>query len=273
MAFAPLIWQRAAPLAALTVGAILVPKSTTLAEEPADPLREIRRKPIYSSEPAATLTPTVRQISATTPPPASGLTETPIASSSSPQSDSVSSEVPSSASASKSPSPTDRLAAQIKTTRLALHGYAVSAEDAVNSGMDNILSTEKSFTQTIASLAPPPESNERVLPGGIYVLVAAMAGSIVSRNRGILLRFLTPTVTGVTAAHYILPRTTQNVGDLIWKYEEKYPVVKENHLRVSEGVRHFIETGKAHSQMGLAMAEDKVTGVRESVEDWVKKGR
>jgi organizing structure protein 2 len=34
-----------------------------------------------------------------------------------------------------------------------------------------------------------------------------------------------------------------------------------------------VQTGKAHSQMGLAMAEEKVQGVRETVQDWVKKGQ
>jgi MICOS complex subunit MIC26 len=139
--------------------------------------------------------------------------------------------------------------------------------------MDSFLSAEHSFTSTIASLAPPKESNEKLLPGGIYVLVAAMAGSIISRNRNILIRFATPIVTGVTAAHYVVPRTTRNVGDLIWSYEEKFPVVRDNHIRIKEGVTHFVQTGKAHSQMGLAMAEERVQGVREAVEDWVKKGR
>lgn len=132
---------------------------------------------------------------------------------------------------------------------------------------------EHNFTSTIASLAPPKESNEKLLPGGIYVLVATMAGSILSRNRNIVLRAITPLVTGVTTAYYVVPHTTRNVGDLVWKYEERWPVVRDNHLRIVGGVRHFIETGKAHSQMGLAMAEEKVQGARESVEEWVRKGR
>jgi organizing structure protein 2 len=135
------------------------------------------------------------------------------------------------------------------------------------------MDAEHSFTTSVASLAPPKESNEKLLPGGIYVLVAAMAGSIISRNRNILFRFATPILTGVTTAHYVVPRTTENVGNLVWKYEEKFPVVRDNHLRISEGIRHFVETGKAHSQMGLARAEEKVTEVRESVLDMVRKGR
>ena len=135
------------------------------------------------------------------------------------------------------------------------------------------MSAEHSFTSTIASLAPPKESNEKLLPGGIYVLVAALAGSIISRNRNIAIRFVTPIITGVTTAHYVVPRTTENVGNLLWRYEEKVPAISENHLRISNGIRRLVETGKAHSQMGLAMAEERVQGVRESVEDWVKKGR
>lgn len=139
--------------------------------------------------------------------------------------------------------------------------------------MDRVLQAEHNFTSTVASLAPPKESNEKLLPGSIYVLVAAMAGSIVSRNRNILIRFVTPLATGITAAHYIVPRTTQNVRDLVWDFEKRFPVVRDSHLRVSERINHFIETGKAHSQMGLAMAEEKVHGVREAVEDLIRKGR
>ena len=55
---------------------------------------------------------------------------------------------------------------------------------------------EKNFTNTIASLAPSPETGEQLLPGAIYVLVATLAGSIVSRNRGIFLRATVPLAVG-----------------------------------------------------------------------------
>ena len=139
--------------------------------------------------------------------------------------------------------------------------------------MTRFLRLESSFTSTVRSLAPPKESNERLLPGAIYVLVAAMAGSIISRNRNILLRATLPVAAGVGAGYTVLPITTRNVGNLIWTYEERYPVVRDNHIRIRDGVRHFIDTGKAHSQMGLAMAEEKVQGVTDAVQDWVKKGK
>lgn len=149
----------------------------------------------------------------------------------------------------------------------------MNLEDGVNNLMTSFLKLENDFTTTIASLAPPRESGEHLLPGGIYVLVAAMAGSIITRNRNILLRATVPIAAGVGAGYAVLPITTTNVGNLVWKYEERYPVIRDNHLRASQGIRHFIETGKAHSQMGLAMAEDKVQGARENLEEWVKKGK
>ncbi|KAK6443656.1 hypothetical protein LTR95_000483 [Oleoguttula sp. CCFEE 5521] len=255
---APLLRQRLVPLVGLTAGMALIPRRTAYAEEPpTDSLAALRRRrPIYDTPSSAS----IREIAATTPAPASGLTSTP-------------QKEAAAASPTRGPSPTDRLAAQIARSRLFLHRYASSAEQSVNNGLTRVLSAEDSLATTVRSLAPPKESNEKLLPGGIYVLVAAMAGSIVSRNRNIALRFITPIITGVVTANYVIPRTTENVGNLIWKYESRFPVVRDQHLRIRDGVTHFWETGKAHSQMGLAMAEDKVEGVVESVQAWVKQGR
>ena len=147
------------------------------------------------------------------------------------------------------------------------------AEDGVNNALNKTLDLENSFTSTLASLAPPKESGEKLLPGAVYVLVAAMAGSIIARNRNILLRATVPVITGVTAAHYTIPITTRNVGNLAWEYEKKYPVIADNHTRAVQSVRKFVETGKAHSQMGYYQAVDKVQGVKETVEQWVSKGK
>lgn len=171
------------------------------------------------------------------------------------------------------PTPTDRLAVQIGQARLALHQQAVRAEDGVNNALTETLRLEHSFTSTIRSLAPPKESNERVFPGVLYVLVASMAGSIITRNRNILLRATVPAAIGIGAAYAVLPLTMQNVGDLAWTYEKRYPVLADAHLRAKERVTSIWQTGKAHSAMSVGMIQDKVAETRSSMEDWVKKGR
>lgn len=143
----------------------------------------------------------------------------------------------------------------------------------MNGGMDRVMDAEHNFTSTIASLAPGKETNEKLLPGGIYVLVATMFGSIISRNRNIILRLLTPTATGIIAANYFVPVTTRNVGDLLWRYEERVPVIRDNHLRISRGVRDLVEVARTQSVRGARVADEKVQEARQTMEDWVKKGR
>jgi organizing structure protein 2 len=171
------------------------------------------------------------------------------------------------------PTPTDRLAVQIGHARMALYKQATRAEDGVNNALTETLRLEHSFTSTIRSLAPSRETGEKVFPGALYVLVASMAGSIISRNRNILLRASVPAAIGLTTAYAVLPVTMRNVGDLVWSYEEKYPVLADQHLRIKERVTHIWETGKAHTAMSVGMVQDKVAGTRENMEDWVKKGR
>ena len=99
-----------------------------------------------------------------------------------------------------------------------------------------------------------------------------MAGSIVSRNRGIFLRTLSPLTFGTVAAFTLLPVTMKNVSDLTWEYEKKFPVVAEKHLAIRERAEHIWHTGIAHSGMARQMMEDKIGETRKKLEELVSKG-
>lgn len=174
---------------------------------------------------------------------------------------------------SHGPTPTDRLAAQIRDARLFLYRHVCNAEDAVNRSMDQAFHLEKSFTDTVASLAPPAESGEKLMPGMVYVLVAAMAGSIVTRRSNILLRATVPAAFGVGMGWTVLPVTMGRVSDLTWKYEQRFPVVAQSHIQAKESLRQGVSFAKVHTQLGRDIVDEKVKGVRETVEEWVRKGR
>ncbi|KAL8736648.1 MAG: hypothetical protein Q9166_000014 [cf. Caloplaca sp. 2 TL-2023] len=235
----PLLRQRAIVPTAITACAVttlLWPTTTVHAEGP--PEYSLARKPIYDDLPPLR---------------------------SKPQSESP--------EPTSSPTPTDRLANQIQRARLTIHGYSTSTESRVNNFMSAVLTQERSFTSTIASLAPPIESHERIMPGALYVLVAAMSGSILTRNRNILLRATVPFAVGIGVAWVVLPITTRNVADLVWTYEEKAPLIAENHLRV-RGVA--VEGWKQIKQRGEKVkgwSDERVRESREAVEGWVRKGR
>lgn len=111
------------------------------------------------------------------------------------------------------------------------------------------------------------------MPGLVYVLVAAMAGSIVARRRNILLRAATPVAFGIATGWSVLPFTMRNVGDLAWRYEEKVPAVANAHVRTREAVEKSVTMSKLHYQLGVQFVEDKVTATRETIEGWVRKGK
>ncbi|MCJ1460692.1 hypothetical protein MMC28_011074 [Mycoblastus sanguinarius] len=243
MAFRPLLRRHPiSPLAigALTAGVLLFPKATVHAEAP--PEDHLSRKPIYDDLPL------IRQPSKSKP-------------------------APSDETSPSSPTPTDRLAGQIRHARLFIHTQSAAAEDRLNAFMSAVLHQERSFTQTIASLAPPPESGERIMPGALYVLVAAMAGSIISRNRSVLLRATVPFAVGLGAAWVVLPVTTRNVGDFVWTYEEKVPLVSINHMRIRGAMEEGWRQVKVHGEATKRWSDEMVKESREAVEGWVRKGK
>jgi organizing structure protein 2 len=135
------------------------------------------------------------------------------------------------------------------------------------------LSKETSLANTISSLAPPPETGEQLLPGAIYVLVATMAGSIISRNRNALVRATFPLAVGLTAAWVLIPVTMQNIANLAWEYEKRVPAVAKTHAQVTGLAREAWRQAKAHTQALTRWADETAGESREKVEKWVSKGK
>jgi organizing structure protein 2 len=172
-----------------------------------------------------------------------------------------------------SPTPTERLTTQVKRIRLFLYDQSLVAENSINNFMTWALSKETSLANTISSLAPVPETGEQLLPGAIYVLVATMAGSIVSRNRNILIRATFPLAVGITAGWMLIPVTMQNIANLSWEYEKRVPAIAETHAQVGRRARDAWRQTKIHTQAATRWADETAGQSREMVEGWVKNGK
>ncbi|XXG93898.1 hypothetical protein Hte_000148 [Hypoxylon texense] len=248
----------AAPfMAATLVGGALIP-SVAMAEAPSHDHHS--KKPIYDDyepflSPKAATTPVPSPASETIPP------------------TSAPSSSPEHTQKHHSPTPTDRLAVEIGKARLFLYRYAAATEDAVNGAIDSAFHLEQSFTSTVASLAPARESGEKLMPGLVYVLVASMAGSILTRNRNVLLRASVPLAFGVGAGWLLIPVTMTNVSDLLWRYETRFPAVADAHLRTRTGIQDAWRFARVHVDVGKHYVDDKVSDARDVVEGWVKKGK
>ncbi|KAJ5759637.1 Mitochondrial protein, partial [Penicillium odoratum] len=252
MSFRPILQQRAvAPIAAtlLAGGMALYPKQTAFAEDPRE------RKSIYDDE----------DFPSAIPEPSKA---TPVLEPKSEAEPAVSKAIslPFLQTSPSSPTPTDILTSQVRQARLFLYSHSLAAENGFNDFLSRALHIENAFTNTVASLAPSADSGERLTPGGVYVVVAAMAGSIVSRNRGIFLRTLSPLTFGTVAAYTLLPVTMKNVGELAWSYEKRFPAIADKHIAFRERAEHFWYTGIAHSGMARQMMEDKIGETRKKLE-------
>jgi MICOS complex subunit MIC26 len=139
--------------------------------------------------------------------------------------------------------------------------------------MDSAFDLESNFVDTVASLAPPRQSGEKLIPGSLYVLVAAMAGSIVARNRNAVLRASLPLAVGVGAGWVVLPITMRNISDLLWKYEERFPAIADGHLRTREGIEKAWRMARIHTLQAGNILDEKITSGRETVEGWVQKSK
>jgi organizing structure protein 2 len=100
-----------------------------------------------------------------------------------------------------------------------------------------------------------------------------MAGSIISRNRGIILRTASPLAIGTVAAWTLLPVTMRNVSDLAWEYEKRVPAVAEQHLRVRSLAEESWKQTVDGGEFARDWMESKIGQGRETLEEWVRKGR
>lgn len=138
--------------------------------------------------------------------------------------------------------------------------------------MSYLFQKESSFTTTVASLAPAKETGEKFLPGAIYVLVAAMSGSIMARNRGLFIRTTFPLAVGITAGWILLPVTMQNVADLSWEYEKKVPLISNTHAEVGGFAREAWRQAKIRAEKAKRWSEDTAAATRTKAETWVNEG-
>ena len=82
-----------------------------------------------------------------------------------------------------------------------------------------------------------------------------------------------PAAIGLGVAWTVIPVTMRNVSDLAWKYEEKAPLIAENHLRIREMAQKALQEGMDRSIVLRRWTEESVRNGRQALEDFVRKNR
>lgn len=102
--------------------------------------------------------------------------------------------------------------------------------------------------------------DEALTPGIIYVLIAGLTGSVISRTRAFPIRFLTPPLFTVLAMPYFLPKTSHNIRQYLSEVEDKqFPEFAARHDQI-------MATSESHFQQ----LKDRVGGAGQDVGKWGK---
>ncbi|KAJ2916378.1 hypothetical protein MD484_g4026, partial [Candolleomyces efflorescens] len=147
---------------------------------------------------------------------------------------------------------TSPLEQQIGAARRQVQGAYSDAHAYLQGWISKWIGIEHAVEHRVKSIISP---NESLTPGLLYVGVATLTGSILSRNRFILTRFILPPLFLVVSANQFLPQTTHNLSEYFGSLEDTYfPTLAQKH-----------EIGKAHSAMGWEMLKESTRNARTQV--------
>ncbi|EIE78443.1 hypothetical protein G6F46_008536 [Rhizopus delemar] len=110
------------------------------------------------------------------------------------------------------------------------------------------------------------DKDEELYPNALYVGVAALAGTIIARNRNIVLRFLTSTTLAVGTSYYLLPKTTSNVFQHLERLEKRYPQLQAAHQSVKDSVDDVYKQIDNTVVQLRGAVDENATKLREQIE-------
>lgn len=149
-----------------------------------------------------------------------------------------------------------------KSAREHTNEFYIKAHNYLYRGYERYDYKEKEVTGILSSLH---DKQEDLFPNSIYIVIAALSGNIIARQRGILSKFLLPPTLGLIAYKYFLPHTCSNTFNLFWNFEErKFPTVADQQKKSYHTAKSWLQGLSESSSNGY----NKVTN---HLNSWKKK--
>ncbi|TCD61112.1 hypothetical protein EIP91_009030 [Steccherinum ochraceum] len=145
---------------------------------------------------------------------------------------------------------------QIGVARRAVTSTYLDGHARVQEMVSRWIGVEKAVEKRVKSIIAP---DEPLTPGLLYVGVATLTGSIIARNRFILMRLVLPPALFFLSLNHFIPKTSHNLSAYFGSLEETYfPTFAEKHAIAS-----------AHIAMTWEMAKEKTRDSREKLSEGV----
>ncbi|KAJ3817083.1 apolipo protein O-domain-containing protein [Lentinula raphanica] len=125
--------------------------------------------------------------------------------------------------------------------------------------VDRWIGIEMAVENRVKSLM---SSEESLTPSVLYIGVATLTGSILTRSRSLPLRLTFPPLLFAVSSYHFLPKTTTNVTSYFGSLEDRYlPSLAEKH-----------DIAKAHSEMTWERTKEMIQRARNNFEGGVVGG-
>lgn len=152
---------------------------------------------------------------------------------------------------------------QIGTLRRQVTATYRDAHAQVQGLISKWIGVEHAVENRVKAIISPEES---LTPGILYVGVATLSGSIITRSRALPLRIIFPPVLLAISANHFLPKTTANLSEYLGSLEEQYfPAVAQKHAVANahtamtwERIKEATASGRSSIYGGVVTGVDKV---------------
>ncbi|MBW0490254.1 hypothetical protein O181_029969 [Austropuccinia psidii MF-1] len=108
---------------------------------------------------------------------------------------------------------------QVRWVREHLQSFKKEFQNRAGFLMERGFKAEKDFTGTLTGLLDHKETSSSSL---LCVGIGTMSGSIITRNRSLPLRFLSPLAFFIVSSYHFLPITSQNFQSYLFRLQDKH---------------------------------------------------
>ncbi|CAH2353237.1 MICOS subunit Mic26p [[Candida] railenensis] len=152
-----------------------------------------------------------------------------------------------------------------RSTRESLTSLYTQSLHYLDNGYEKYHKTEEQLTSTVSDLHA---KHEDLLPNGIYVIIAALSGNILARQRNIVAKVTFPIFFGLVGFKYFLPETFGRTSNFAWKLEQKnLPQLAEGQTIAVNKSKALVESLENTAVDGQLKLDNGVKSLRKSIAD------
>lgn len=158
------------------------------------------------------------------------------------------------------------LQSKIESIRTFFNQTWISTEGKLDQLTTSYHTKEQHFSTTIAKLH---DRDEDLLPGSIYIAIAALTGSIITRRSNIVFRGIAPVILGTLAFKFALPITFKNSTSFLHKIEhENLPQITNKQDELVGKVESLVTKSEEEYKKGVSKFDTGVEDLKRAIKKY-----